>query len=134
LRPVDEHESHDESYSRMNPLYYSLLHVFSLFVLTAHTFMAFANPAPENRKRTMMITGIATLLVLISGFGLLAKLHQNQFSGWVIVKLICWLAFSMLAGIAFRRPHLRSQLALASLFLILTALVMVYLVRFAAAA
>ena len=33
----------------MNPLYYSLLHVFALFVLAAHTFMAFANPAPENR-------------------------------------------------------------------------------------
>ena len=37
----------------------------SLLVLTAHTYMAFANPAPENRKRTMMITGIASLLALV---------------------------------------------------------------------
>ena len=48
--------------------YYQLLHLLSLIVLTAHTFMAFANPAPENRKRTMMITGIASLLMFISGF------------------------------------------------------------------
>jgi uncharacterized membrane protein SirB2 len=113
----------------MNPLYYYLLHLFALFVLTAHTFMAFANPAPENRKRTMMITGIASLLVLVSGFGLLAKLHANQFSGWVIVKLFCWLGLSALAGIAYRRPHLRTALASIALVLILVALVMVYIVR-----
>jgi uncharacterized membrane protein SirB2 len=115
----------------MNPLYYSLLHVFSLFVLVAHTFMAFANPAPENRKRTMMITGVATLLVLISGFGLLSKLHANQFSGWVIVKLICWLGLSALAGIAYRKPHARERLALLALIFVLVALLMVYVVRFA---
>lgn len=113
----------------MNPFYYSVLHVFALFVLVAHTFMAFANPAPENRKRTMMITGIATLLVLVSGMGLLAKLHGNQFSGWVIVKLVCWLGISALAGFAYRRPHLRSTLAAVALLLVLTALVMVYIVR-----
>lgn len=114
----------------MNPQYYYLLHVFALFILSAHTFMAFANPAPENRKRTMMITGIASLLVLVSGFGLLAKLHGNQFSGWVIVKLVCWLGLSALAGIVYRKPELRKTLALVALVLTLTALVMVYVVRF----
>ncbi len=113
----------------MNPLYYYLLHLFSLFVLTAHTFMAFANPDPANRKRTMMITGIATLLVLVSGFGLLAKLHANQFHGWVIVKLVCWLVLSGLAGAVYRRPHLRGKLATVALSVILVALFMVYIVR-----
>jgi uncharacterized membrane protein SirB2 len=113
----------------MNPLYYYLLHLFSLFVLTAHTFMAFANPDPVNRKQTMIITGIATLLVLVSGFGLLAKLHANQFEAWVIVKLVCWLGLSALAGIAYRRPHLRGVLAAIALGLILVALFMVYIVR-----
>jgi len=118
----------------MNPLYYYLLHAFSLFVLTAQTFMAFANPAPETRKRTMIITGVASLLVLISGFGLLAKVHGNQFEGWVIVKMVCWLGLSAVAGVVFRKPHLRSPLALLTLALILIALVMVYIVRFPAAA
>ena len=113
----------------MNPLYYSLLHVFALFVLSAHTFMAFANPAPENRKRTMMITGIASLLALGAAGGLMAKLGYSWGSGWVIVKLICWLGLSGLAGIAYRRPHLRVTLAVIALVLTLTALVMVYIVR-----
>lgn len=113
----------------MNPLYYSLLHVFALFVLSAHTFMAFANPAPENRKRTMMITGIASLLVLVSGFGLLSRLHNNQFEGWVIVKIVAWLGLSALAGIVYRRPHLRGTLALVALILTLAALFAVYIWR-----
>ncbi|MFZ5495025.1 MAG: SirB2 family protein [Verrucomicrobiota bacterium] len=117
----------------MNPLYYSLLHLFSLFVLTAHTFMAFANPDPANRKQTLIITGIASLLVLVSGFGLLARIHANQFSGWVIVKLVCWLLLSGLAGIVYRRPDLRGKLAAAALGLILVALFMVYVVRNTAA-
>jgi uncharacterized membrane protein SirB2 len=118
----------------MNPLYYSLLHVFALFVLTAHTFMAFANPAVENKKRTMMITGVASLLVLISGFGLLSKLHNNQFEAWVIVKLLCWLGLSALAGVVYRKPHARATLSLIALTLILIALAMVYIVRFSGAA
>lgn len=113
----------------MNPLYYYLLHVFALFVLSAHTFMAFANPAPENRRRTLIVTGVASLLVLLSGFGLLAKLHHNQFHGWVIVKLVCWLGLSALAGMVFRRPHLRGVLAWVAMLLTLVALVMVYIVR-----
>ena len=111
----------------MNPTYYHLLHLFALFVLTAHTFMAFANPAPENRKKTLMITGIAGLLVLISGFGLLAKLYPGTFPGWAIVKLVCWLGLMAVGGMVYRRPHLRSTLAFITLCLILVALVMVYL-------
>jgi uncharacterized membrane protein SirB2 len=114
----------------MNPLFYYILHVFALIVLTAHTFMALANPAPENRKRTMMITGIASLLMLVSGFGLLAKVHGNQFHGWVIVKLVCWLFLSGLAGLAYRKAHLRGLFSLIGLSLVLVALVMVYLKPF----
>ncbi len=111
----------------MNPLFYYILHVFSLLVLTAHTYMALANPAPENRKRTLMITGIATVLMLVSGFGLLSKLHGNHFYGWVIVKMVCWLGFSALAGLAYRKAHLRGLLSFIGLVLLLVALVMVYL-------
>ena len=114
----------------MNPTYYHLLHVFSLFVLTAHTFMAFANPDPVNKKRTAMITGVAGLLVVISGFGLLAKLYAGTFPVWAIVKLVCWLGFMAVSGIVYRRPHLRSTLAFITLSLILVAVVMVYLKPF----
>ena len=111
----------------MNPTYYHILHLFSLFVLTAHTFMAFANPQPENKKKTLMITGIAGLLVLVSGFGLLSKPpYAGTFPSWVIVKLVCWLGLMALGGVVYRRPHLRSGLAFTALSLILVAIVMVY--------
>ncbi|HWA10785.1 MAG TPA: SirB2 family protein [Opitutaceae bacterium] len=111
----------------MDPNYYSILHVFSLFVLTAHTFMAFANPRPEDRRQTLIITGVASLLVLVSGFGMVARIYQHHIFGWMVVKMVCWLLFSALAGIAYRRPHLRGKLAAGGLTLLLIALAMVYL-------
>jgi uncharacterized membrane protein SirB2 len=95
-------------------------------VLTAHTFMAFGNPDPANRKRTMMITGIASLFVLFSGFGMLHLLSIPVATGWVIVKFVCWLGLSSLAGIVYRRAHLRGLLSLIALILILVAVYMVY--------
>ena len=106
--------------------YYQLLHIFSLLVLTAHTFMAFGNPDPANRKRTMMITGIASLLMLVSGFAMLSLNKIPFATGWVIVKLVCWLGLSALAGIAYRRAHLRGTLSLIALVLMLVAVTMVY--------
>jgi uncharacterized membrane protein SirB2 len=110
----------------MNPVYYQILHVFALLVLTAQTFAAFANPLPENRRQTLVLTGIASLLVLVSGFGMISKVYGNHFQGWMIVKLVCWLVFSALAGLAYRRPHLRSTFALVGFGALLLALVMVY--------
>jgi uncharacterized membrane protein SirB2 len=107
--------------------YYHLLHLFSLFVLAAHTFMAFGNPDPVNRKRTLMITGIASLLVLVSGFAMAALLKIPIATGWLIVKLVCWLLFSGLAGIVYRKAHLRGVLSFVGLTLLLIALTMVYL-------
>ena len=104
--------------------YYQLLHILSLIVLTAHTFMAFANPAPENRKRTMMITGIAALLMFISGFGMLTISKIPFATGWVIVKLFCLLGLSALAGFAYRQPLWRDRLSVTALSLIAVAVVM----------
>ena len=106
--------------------YYQLLHILSLIVLTAHTFMAFANPAPENRKQTMIITGIAALLMFISGFGMLSINKIPFLTGWVIVKLVCWLGLSALAGIAYRKVHLRGTLSYVALACIAIAVTMVY--------
>lgn len=107
-------------------LLYKLLHVFALVVQTAHTFMAFANPIPENRMRTLMVTGIASLIMLGTGFGMLAVEKIPVMTGWVIVKFVCWLAFGSLAGIVYRKAHLRGLLSMITFSLILVALVMVF--------
>jgi uncharacterized membrane protein SirB2 len=106
--------------------YYQLLHILALLVLVAHTFMALAQPAPENRRRTMIITGIAALLLLISGFGLLALNKIPYTTGWVLVKLFCLIGLSGIAGIVYRRAELRGLLSMVALLLAGIAVFMVY--------
>jgi hypothetical protein len=108
----------------MSPIFYYILHVSSVLVLTAYTFYAFAAPL-ESRKRVMMITGIASLLALVGGFGLQAKLGYG-FPGWLIVKLVCWFGLSGLAGFGYRRRGAAGMLALIAIALAIIAVVMVY--------
>lgn len=112
----------------MSPIFYYILHVSSVLVLTAYTFYAFAAPL-ETRKRVMMITGIASLLALVGGFGLQAKLGYG-FPGWIIVKLVCWLGISALAGVGYRRRGAVGTLALVAIALLIIAVVMVYVKPF----
>jgi hypothetical protein len=108
----------------MSPLFYSIIHVVSVLILTGFTFYAFAAPA-ETRKRVMMITGIASLLVLIGGFGLQAKL-QVGWPGWLIAKILLWLGLSALAGIGYRRRAAAGALSLVASVIVLVAVVLVY--------
>ena len=112
----------------MSPTFYHILHVSSLLALLGYTFYAFAAPA-ETRKRVLMITGVTSLLMLVSGFGLLSKLHLG-FPGWVIVKLVCWLGLSALAGMAYKRRAQAGVFMIVALVLAITAVVMVYLKPF----
>lgn len=109
----------------MSPTFYSILHVVSLLVLTGYTFYAFAAPA-ANRKKVMMITGIASLLMLVSGFGLISKVYANQFQGWMFVKIAAWLGLSALAGFGFRKREKAGLWAGLALVFVLIAVVMVY--------
>jgi CDP-diglyceride synthetase len=109
----------------MSPTVYSILHVVSLLVLTGYTFYAFAAPA-ETRKKVLMVTGIASLLMLVSGFGLISKVYGNQFMGWMIVKMVCWLGLSALAGIGYRRREKAKIFAAVAIALVFIAVFMVY--------
>jgi len=89
----------------MNIIFYQILHVFSVLVLTGFTFYAFAAPA-ETRKKVLIVTGIASLLVFISGFGLVTKLlgaGSGMWPLWALLKLAAWLGLSALAGFGYRR-------------------------------
>ena len=104
---------------------YHFLHVAGLLLLVGGTFYAFAAPV-ESRKRVLAVTGAASLLMLASGFGLLAKLYGGHFYLWVVVKLVCWLGLSALAGVAYRRRDRAGLLMWIAAALALTALAMVY--------
>lgn len=112
----------------MSPLFYSIIHVISVLVLTGYTFYAFAAP-PESKKKVMIITGVASLLALVGGFGLQAKL-QVGWPGWFVVKMLCWLGLSALAGMGYRRRAQAGALAIAAVVLVVIAVVLVYLKPF----
>jgi hypothetical protein len=101
-----------------------LLHVCSAIFLVGWTFYAFAGP-PESRRRVLAYSGIASLLVLLTGL----RLWQGMYGfhgGWVVVKLVCWLGLSAIAGMAYRRRS-RVQLFLwITVILVTTAVEMVY--------
>ncbi|MEM8714068.1 MAG: hypothetical protein AAGG01_24250 [Planctomycetota bacterium] len=111
----------------MSATTYHIIHVLSAFLLTALTFGAFAAPNPETRKRTLALTGILSLVMLVGGFGLLARLSYSAASPWVIVKIVCWLGLSALSGIAYRKPDKTGLLSLIATVLVATAVATVYL-------
>ncbi|BET67455.1 hypothetical protein ASA1KI_23730 [Opitutales bacterium ASA1] len=88
----------------MSPLFYQILHVGGVILLFGLTFSAFADPRPERKKKLLMVTGILSLVVLVAAFGLISKLHGNNFTGWMIAKIVIWLAVAAFSGIVFRRP------------------------------
>jgi hypothetical protein len=104
---------------------YLILHLSSVIVLLGYTFYAFAAPA-ETRRRVLMITGIAALLVIVSGFGMLARLHLG-FPGWAIVKFVCLLGLASIAGIAYRRRAMADLFMMVAFVLAITAVAMVYI-------
>ena len=103
---------------------YHVVHLSAIIVLLGYTFYAFAAPA-ETKRRVMAITGIAALVVLVSGFGMLHREHLPM-QGWVWVKLFCWLCLSGISGLAYRRRAQADLFMIIAFVLAITAVAMVY--------
>lgn len=101
-----------------------VLHVVSVIALLAFTFFGFAG-APETRKMVMITTGVAALLVLLTGI----RMWQGMYAwhgSWVWVKLVCWLALAGLTGIGYRKRDKMGLFMTILLAIAVVALVMVY--------
>ncbi len=106
-----------------------LIHVAAVLVLIAYTFFAFAGPV-ETKKRVMMITGIATTVVLLTGIRMWQGLFGFAPLGWIFVKLVCWLGLSALTAFTYRKRDKANLLMIVALALAITALAMVYVKPF----
>lgn len=112
----------------MNPSELNALHIFhvvAVLVMTGFTFLAFAGPA-DTRKRVLAITGIASLLVLLSGIRMWQGVYGFVPAGWVIIKLVCWLGLSALTGLAYRKRDKANALMVVTLVLLIVSVTMVY--------
>ncbi|HRE82524.1 MAG TPA: hypothetical protein PLN52_15870 [Opitutaceae bacterium] len=111
----------------MNPHEYAVLHLFHVMgalLLIGFTFYAFAAPAAA-RKKVMIWTGVGNLLILLTGIRMWQGLYSFS-GGWVIVKLVAWLALAAFAGVAFRKREKAGALMWMSVALSFLAVVMVY--------
>ncbi len=91
----------------MSMLVYKVLHIFGILLafvsLGGLTLQALAGqPGGDRGRRLASIThGVALVVILVSGFGLLAKL-QLGFPGWAWLKVTIWLVVGGLV-VAIRR-------------------------------
>jgi hypothetical protein len=105
-----------------------VLHVASAFLLVGCTFYAFAGP-PETRKKILAWSGVFSLLAVATGLRLWQGLYGFH-GGWAIVKLVCWLGLSAIAGMAYRKRDRVHLLLLVTVVLAVTAIAMVYVKPF----
>jgi hypothetical protein len=100
-----------------------------VLLLIGATFYAFA-AAPQTKTRVAVFSGIAALLVLMSGF----RMWQTQFgmavAGWVIVKLVCWLAIASFSSLAYRQRERAGLWITLTIVLAVIAVTMAYLKPF----
>ena len=79
---------------------YKLLHVAAIFLMLSGVGGVWALKAasdgqnyPKIRKLLMMIHGIAMFLILIGGFGTLARLGiATPWPAWIWIKVVIWIA------------------------------------------
>lgn len=110
----------------MSPLFYQITHVLSAILLVAFVISACADPRPERKRFTMIVTGILSLVSVVAAVGIIHKTYGMQFQGWMYGKLVVWLLLSGMAGMAFKRSTVAGVLMLVAIALAGTAVYLVY--------
>ena len=75
------------------------------------------------------LSHLPQVVMLVGGFGLVARVYGNQWESWMFVKIACWLGLSALAGIAYRKPGKAGGLMLLGTVLVLVAVGTAYFMR-----
>ena len=100
---------------------YNLVHVIGIvLVVTALAGAAVLartrgdHEARETRRMLAVLHGIGAFLVLLGGFGMLARLDivQGGLPGWIWVKLGVWAALAAALLLPYRRPAMARALVL----------------------
>ncbi len=81
---------------------YKVIHLASIFVfLTSASVLLLAKPAGKAWK---IITGVSSMLILVAGFGLLARLGLTSgMPAWAVAKLVIWLVVTGLGHMVAKR-------------------------------
>ncbi|MBE8162801.1 MAG: hypothetical protein HAW63_02295 [Bdellovibrionaceae bacterium] len=86
---------------------YKLIHVVSIFLLifSFGLMIAHYKNSTQKNKYYSLLHGVSVAFILISGFGLLAKLSIHwPWPMWVITKVFVWLVFSVIVVLFRKKP------------------------------
>ena len=102
---------------------YNILHVVGIVLIMAalgalalHAINGGTRESNAARGLVAGLHGLGALLVLLGGFGMLARIgfeHGSAFPGWLVVKIAIWLMLAGSVVVPYRRPALARPLLLA---------------------
>ena len=100
--------------------FYNVVHILGIVLLVMALggmalHAANGGTRRENAARGLIaaLHGIGAFLILLGGFGMLARLgamHGSGFPGWIWVKLVIWVLLGAAALLPYRRPALARPL------------------------
>ncbi len=106
--------------------FYKVAHFLGIFLLAAgllaYAFLKWNDSTPKAsvRKFSAIFHGVGLTFILVSGFGLLARLNMvRDLPGWVYVKLAIWLALG--GAIALAKRYSKGTVSVAVILTLLVA-------------
>ena len=94
--------------------FYKVLHVLGVSLvllalggITVHTMNGGTKESNSFRKSAAIAHGVGLLLLLVAGFGMLAKMGIHGFPAWVAIKSVIWLILGAVAALAYKKEFAR---------------------------
>ncbi len=81
---------------------YKVIHLAGVIILFGSLGAGVYTASSKNNKLAAILHGISLVLILVSGFGLMAIIWKT-FTWWIILKLIIWLALGGSYALAKKR-------------------------------
>ncbi len=86
----------------MDPLIYKIIHLAGVMALFTAMGSMISTTCDHAKKFSGILHGISLILILVSGFGMIAK-YSYGFPGWIIAKAVIWLALGGFLVVAKRK-------------------------------
>ncbi|ADE54326.1 hypothetical protein [Coraliomargarita akajimensis] len=95
----------------MPPYIYHILHVVGILMVFMGYGALLARSLAKSENKSVkklgsITSGIGLILILVAGFGLIAKMGYSMTTPWILVKLVVWLILGGLIALINRLPGL----------------------------